>query len=192
MDNIKMYLVQDGVVWNGMIWLRAGTGRDCCEHGNETSGSIKCWEGLSCINLVKRTKQAPWTESTSELYRPSDRRLSAKLVQTFADWGCRVVSVTDPYGRILGFLDRSHYFLFQIDLRLYSRGWVDPVPHPLLLRKSGSTGNRTRICLLTGTVPPMGRTLDFTVQETPEIEFVLIGSYFRHWTLCNIYALKWM
>jgi hypothetical protein len=26
-------------------------------------------------------------------------------VSTFADRGCRVVSVTDPYGRILGFLD---------------------------------------------------------------------------------------
>jgi hypothetical protein len=29
---------------------------------------------------------------------------------TFADQGCHVVSVTDPYGRILGFLDRSRYF----------------------------------------------------------------------------------
>jgi hypothetical protein len=29
---------------------------------------------------------------------------------TFADKGCHVVSVTDPYGRILGFLDRSLYF----------------------------------------------------------------------------------
>jgi hypothetical protein len=48
----------------------------------------------------------PWLESTSELYRPSYHRLSAKLVPTFADRGCRVVSVTDPYGRILGFLDR--------------------------------------------------------------------------------------
>jgi hypothetical protein len=27
---------------------------------------------------------------------------------------------------------------------LYSRGWVDPVPDPLLLRKSSSAGNRTR------------------------------------------------
>jgi hypothetical protein len=42
----------------------------------------------------------------SELYLPSDRRLSAKLVPTFADRGCYVVSVTDPYGRILEFLDR--------------------------------------------------------------------------------------
>jgi hypothetical protein len=42
---------------------------------------------------------------TSEPYRPSDRRLSAKLVPTFADRGCRVVSATDPHGRILGFLD---------------------------------------------------------------------------------------
>jgi CBS-domain-containing membrane protein len=53
------------------------------------------------------TKKTPWSESASELYRPSDRSLSAKLVQTFADRGCHVVRVTDPYGRILGFLDRN-------------------------------------------------------------------------------------
>jgi hypothetical protein len=27
-----------------------------------------------------------------------------------------VVSVTDPYGRILGFLDQSRYFFFQVAL----------------------------------------------------------------------------
>jgi hypothetical protein len=52
----------------------------------------------------------PWSESASELYRPSDRRLSAKWLPTFADRKCHVVSVTDPSGRILGFLDRSRYF----------------------------------------------------------------------------------
>jgi hypothetical protein len=41
-----------------------------------------------------------------------------------------VVSVTDPYGRILGFLDRSRYFSFQVAPQLYSRGWADPVPDP--------------------------------------------------------------
>jgi hypothetical protein len=30
--------------------------------------------------------------------------------QLFADRGCHVVSVTDPYGCILGFLDRCRYF----------------------------------------------------------------------------------
>jgi hypothetical protein len=44
----------------------------------------------------------------SELYRPSYRRLSAKLVPTSADRGCNVISVTDPYGRILGFLNRAY------------------------------------------------------------------------------------
>jgi hypothetical protein len=58
--------------------------------------------------------------------------------------GCRVVSVTDPYGHILGFLDRSSCFFFQVAPQFYSRGWVNPVPGPLLLRKSGSAGNRTR------------------------------------------------
>jgi hypothetical protein len=37
--------------------------------------------------------------SASELYRPSDRRLLAKFVPTFADRGCRVVSATDLPGR---------------------------------------------------------------------------------------------
>jgi hypothetical protein len=53
-----------------------------------------------------QNKHTPWSESASELYRPSDRRLSAKLVSIFADRECHVVSVTDPYGRILDFLDR--------------------------------------------------------------------------------------
>jgi hypothetical protein len=52
----------------------------------------------------------PWPESASELYRLSDRRLSAKIVPTFANRGSHVVSVMDPYGRIVDFLDR-HYFL---------------------------------------------------------------------------------
>jgi hypothetical protein len=87
--------------------------------------------------------KTPWPESASELYRPSDCRLSARLVPTFSDRGCRVVRVIDPYGRILGFLDRSRYFSLQV-AQLYSRGWVDPVPDPLILRKSGSAGNRTQ------------------------------------------------
>jgi hypothetical protein len=55
-----------------------------------------------------------------------------------------VVSVTDSYGSILGFLDRRRYFSFQVAPQLCSRG-VDSVPDPLLLRKSGSAGNRARI-----------------------------------------------
>jgi hypothetical protein len=51
--------------------------------------------------------------SSSELYRPSSRPFSAKLIPTFSVRGCHVVSVTDPYGRILVFLDRSRYFPFQ-------------------------------------------------------------------------------
>jgi hypothetical protein len=67
-------------------------------------------------------KQTPWPESASELCLPSDRLLSVKLVRTFADRGCHVVSMTDPYGHILGFLGRSRYFFFQVVPHLYSRG----------------------------------------------------------------------
>jgi hypothetical protein len=47
--------------------------------------------------------KTPWTESASELYRPKDRSLSAKLLPTFADRECRVLSPTDPHGRISRF-----------------------------------------------------------------------------------------
>jgi hypothetical protein len=38
------------------------------------------------------------------------------------DRGCHEVSVTDPYGCILAFLDRSRYIFFQVAPQLYSRG----------------------------------------------------------------------
>jgi CBS-domain-containing membrane protein len=63
-----------------------------------------------------------WPQSASELFRPSDLRLSAKLVPTIADRGCHVVSVTDPYGHILGVIDQSRYFFFLVAPQLYSRG----------------------------------------------------------------------
>jgi hypothetical protein len=44
-------------------------------------------------NSVAFSPQANYTD------RPSDRRLSAKLVPTFADRGCCVVSITDSPGR---------------------------------------------------------------------------------------------
>jgi hypothetical protein len=92
---------------------------------------------------IQRSRFDSRPEYAKELYRSSDCRLATKLVQTFADRGCHVVSVTDTYGRILTFLDHIRYSFFQVVPQLYSRGWVNPVPDPLLLRKSGSAANRT-------------------------------------------------
>jgi hypothetical protein len=45
-DNMKMDLREMG--WDGMDWINLARDRDqwegSCEHGNEPSGSIKCWE----------------------------------------------------------------------------------------------------------------------------------------------------
>jgi hypothetical protein len=65
-------------------------------------------------------------------------------VPNFEDKECHVVSVTDTCGSILDFMDRSRYFFFQVASQLSSRGGVDPVPDPLLLRKSGSAENQSR------------------------------------------------
>jgi hypothetical protein len=61
-------------------------------------------------------------------------------IYTFADILYHVISPTYPHG----FLDRSSNYFFQVAPQLYSRGWVNPVSDPLLLRKSGSAGNRAR------------------------------------------------
>jgi hypothetical protein len=66
--------------------------------------SLNCY--LHIAEMLR--KETPRLVSESELYRTSDRRLSATLVPTSADKGCYVVSVTDPCGRILGFLDRRN------------------------------------------------------------------------------------
>jgi hypothetical protein len=60
--------------------------------------------------------------------------LVGKLVPTFADRWCHVVSATDLCGRILGLLDRSRYSFFQVAPQLYTRGWVDPISHPPLTK----------------------------------------------------------
>jgi hypothetical protein len=52
----------------------------------------------------KKKKKTPWPEAAIELYRPSDCRLSAKLVPTSADRGVsRCQRGRIPYGRTLSF-----------------------------------------------------------------------------------------
>jgi hypothetical protein len=45
-DNIKMNIREMG--WGGMHWIKCGSGygpvEGSCEHGDEPSGSIKCWK----------------------------------------------------------------------------------------------------------------------------------------------------
>jgi hypothetical protein len=77
----------------------------------------------------------PWPESASVLYWLSYRRLSAKLVPTFADRRCQVVSVTDPYDRILGFLDLSRYFFLSSSSKIVLTRLSVPRSRPITSQK---------------------------------------------------------
>jgi hypothetical protein len=55
-----------------------------------------------------------------------------------------VVSAADPPGSLICFLDSSRYFSFKWLLTCANKDRLDPVPGPLLLRKSSRAGNRTR------------------------------------------------
>jgi hypothetical protein len=89
-------------------------------------GAVRAQVGAHAKPLMEQQNSLTYTttkqNNSGALVRQSDRRLSAKLVPTFADRGCRVVSATDPHGRIIGFLDRSRYFSIQVASQLYSRG----------------------------------------------------------------------
>jgi hypothetical protein len=101
--------------------------------------SFSCkWE-----NQTERCLREAGGRYASEIYQTSNRRLSAKLVPTFADRRVSRSQRGESLAAVISFLDRSRYFFFQVAPQLYSRGWVDPVADPLLLRKSGSAGNWT-------------------------------------------------
>jgi hypothetical protein len=67
-------------------------------------------------------------------------RATAKLVPILWIEGVVWSAQRIPTVVNLGFLD----FSIQVAPQLSSRGWVDPVPDPLLLRISGSAGKRIR------------------------------------------------
>jgi hypothetical protein len=94
-------------------------------------------------NFIQNKNSVSWVRERAILIEQPPL-VSEVSADSFADWGCHVVSVTNSYGCNLGFLDWSRYFFFQVAPQLCSRGWVDPIPDPLLLRKYRSAGNRTR------------------------------------------------
>jgi hypothetical protein len=53
--------------------------------------------------------------------------LVGEVNANFIDSGCHAVSMMDPYGHILGFLDQNRYFFFQVAPEVYSQGWMDSV-----------------------------------------------------------------
>jgi hypothetical protein len=62
---------------------------------------------------VAHYKQTPGLQSTSELYRPSDRHLSEKLVPILEDRGVTWSAQRIPTDVNFGFLDRSRYCPFK-------------------------------------------------------------------------------
>jgi hypothetical protein len=100
------------------------------------------------LNSVAFSPQSNYTDWSTDI----GRRIS---VPTSADRsGVALSALLPPPPPLtavnLSFIDRIRYFFFQVAPHLSSRGWMDPVPYPLLHRKSGSAGNRTRDLRLCG------------------------------------------
>jgi hypothetical protein len=57
---------------------------------------------------TEREKKTPWPQSQASYTDRATAACQRSWCQLFADRGFHVVSVTNPYGRILGFIDRPH------------------------------------------------------------------------------------
>jgi hypothetical protein len=82
---------------------------------------------------------SPQTNYTDRATAP----MSEKSLQTFADKGYRVVSATDPQGR-LNFLDPALLLFHTSRSSVILKRLSGPFLDPLLLRKSGSAEIRTQ------------------------------------------------
>jgi hypothetical protein len=112
-------------------WVKlSGTCKHCTM---ETSGEhIYCYFDHS-VAFRPQANYTDWATATGRLI----------LVITFANKGvshgeCGRI----PTAVILSFLGRSRSFFLQVALHLCSRGWVNQVSDPLVLRIFGSAGNR--------------------------------------------------
>jgi hypothetical protein len=100
---------------------RSSTGR---AHNLNIKADPLSFIGLSCNRIIVKGTQDEewWQEPKKKLIKLHDLSPLANYIdrataacwrsdyQLLADRVCHVVSVTDPYGRILGFRDRSRYF----------------------------------------------------------------------------------
>jgi hypothetical protein len=95
--------------------------------------------------MLKKTKRHGLSTHANYTDRLSDRRLSAKLVPTLADRGCRVVSGTiSPQALIFGFLVQEPLFPWNSSSIIITR-LSGPCSRPTTSQKeSDSTRNRTR------------------------------------------------
>jgi hypothetical protein len=84
------------------------------------------------------TTRAPWPLIRKQTIPTERQPLVDEVTTNFYGW--RAVAVAANFG----ILDRSLYYLIEVDPQLSSRETVDTVPGPLLLRKFSSAGNRTQ------------------------------------------------
>jgi hypothetical protein len=101
--------------WNIQSLMEANTPTTDPFLGQTIYTYISCSFLLCCTLFLylnkQKTNSMVWVR---ERTIPTERRLSAKWLPTFADKGCHVVSVTDPSGRISRFSRREPLLFYLV------------------------------------------------------------------------------
>jgi hypothetical protein len=103
------FTIQPFVHWSAFLWTQCNLSywqrhKETVQYTQDRWVCRICPSSgiLSNYKTQKQTNSVVWVRRQT-IPTERDHRLSAKLVPTFVDTGCHVVSMTDPYGRILGF-----------------------------------------------------------------------------------------
>jgi hypothetical protein len=104
------------------------------------------WEICYIMLVLNIKKQTPWPlvrKRTIPTERPP--LVGEIYCQLLRIEGCRVVSAADPLRSLISvFWTGAATFLSSSALFYPHKGWVDPIPDPLLSRTFGSAGNWTQ------------------------------------------------
>jgi hypothetical protein len=101
------------------LWLNSATGCRTCQKTlmhkqliiQNSVTYIFIWLQISCIKMTIKLKKLNSMVWVRKRTIPTERPpLVGEVIANFADRGCHMVSMTDPYSRILRFLDTSRYF----------------------------------------------------------------------------------
>jgi hypothetical protein len=130
----------------------------------DNEGLCTCVMSTVSPNVEKQVAVMIWYDKLNSLALVRERTIWTKRPPPVGEVSanfCGSRGVTWSAQRIptavnLCFLDLEPLLFIQVAPQLTSRDWVDPVPDPLLLRKSGSARNGTRdLCICSQKLWPL-------------------------------------
>jgi hypothetical protein len=131
------------------------------------------WCPVPVAEFTKQITKTNTVASASELYRPRDRRLSAKSVPTFA--GCRVVSAADPlHNTNLGNVTVPQLTIFTAQSPCYNNV---SICFGTAMNNAENLSETSEICTYVQSIRNAAKAASFVQRNVPSLSLSAIKTY---------------